>query len=79
MRLRVPNRITGKAQIGDFLRRIKAANIGLAIDDEVIGDGRAASRLTAVLGNYKRVIENVIIQTQASKIVRQTAVEAWDQ
>jgi hypothetical protein len=73
-RRRAPNRMTGKAQIGDFLRRVNADNIGLAIDDS-----RAAFRVTAVLGNDKRVIENVIIQTQASKITRQTDVEAWDQ
>jgi hypothetical protein len=51
-RRRAPNRMTGKAQIGDFLRRVNADNIGLAIDDS-----RAAFRVTAVLGNDKRVIE----------------------
>jgi ketosteroid isomerase-like protein len=75
---RAPNRMVGKAQIGDFLRRVKASNIGLSISDEVIGDGRAAFRVTAALANDKCVIENVIIHIERGKITRQTDVEAWD-
>ncbi len=75
---RAPNRMVGKAQIGDFLRRVKASNIGLSIRDEVIADGRDAFRVTAVLGNDKRVIENVIVQIERGKITRQADVEAWD-
>ncbi len=76
---RAPNRMIGKAQIGDFLRRVKASNIGLSISDEVIADGRAAFRVTAALANDKRVIENVIVHIERGKITRQTDVEAWDQ
>ncbi len=76
---RTPHRMAGRAQIGDFLRRVKASNVKLSIGDEVIGDGRFAFRVTAVLGSDRRIIENVIVHVEGGKITRQTDVEAWDQ
>ena len=73
-----PNRMLGKGQIGDFLRRVKASNIKLSIGDEVIGDTRAAFCVTVVMASGKRVIENVIVHLDGGKITRQTDVEAWD-
>jgi ketosteroid isomerase-like protein len=75
---RAPNRMVGKAQIGDFLRRVKGSNVTLAISDEVIGDTRAAFCLTVVMASGKRIIENIIVHFDSGKITRQTDVEAWD-
>ncbi len=75
---RAPNRMVGRQQIGDFLRRVKASKLKLSIDDDVIGEGRAAFCVTVVLESGKRVIENVIVHLKDGKITRQTDVEAWD-
>jgi len=70
--------MAGKAQIGDFLRRVKGSNVTLAISDEVIGDTCAAFCLTVAMASGKRIIENIIIHFDGGKITRQTDVEAWD-
>ena len=75
---RAPNRMVGKQQIGDFLRRVKASNVKLSIGDEVVGDTRAAFCLTVVMASGKRIIENIIIHIDGGKITRETDVEAWD-
>ena len=75
---RAPNRMVGKQQIGDFLRRVKASNVKLSIGDEVIGDTRAAFCVTVVMASGKRIIENIIVHLDGGKITRQTDVEAWD-
>jgi hypothetical protein len=75
---RSPNRMRGKSAIGDFLRRVRGADVQLALSDEVIGPARAAFCVTCTLPNGNRIIENVIVHHRAGKIVRQVDVEAWD-
>lgn len=75
---RAPNRMVGKAEIGDFLRRVKGSNVHLTISDEVLGEKRSAFCLTVDLQSGKRIIENIIIHHRDGKIFRQVDVEAWD-
>ena len=75
---RAPNRMIGKKEIGDFLRRVKSSNVRLSISDEVIGPERAAFCLIVELSSGKRIIEHIIIHIVDSKIIREVDVEAWD-
>ena len=75
---RSPNVMRGEAAIGEFVRGIAAAGIGLAIEREVVDDCRAAYMLTATLGDGRIVIENVILDHRDGLITRQIDVEAWD-
>lgn len=75
---RSPRRMAGKAQIEAFLSQVKASNIVLAIEDEVVGPTRAAFRVWCTLPNGKRIVEHVILHLAGGKITRQVDVEAWD-
>lgn len=73
-----PRRMVGKAQIEAFLSQVKASNIALMIEDEIVGPTRAAFRVWCTLPNGKRIIEHVILHFADGKISRQVDVEAWD-
>jgi ketosteroid isomerase-like protein len=75
---RAPHRMAGRKQIADFLSRVKASNVLLAIEDEVIGSSRAAFRVWCTLADGRRIVEHVIIEFSEGKITRQVDVEAWD-
>lgn len=75
---RAPSRVAGARQIGEFLRRVRATKVKIAIHDEVLGHTRAAFSATCTLPSGDRVIENVIIHYRDGKIARQVDVEAWD-
>lgn len=75
---RAPRRMVGREQIAGFLRGVKASNVTLAIEDEVIGAGRAAFRVWCTLPDGRRIIEHVIIEFPNGRITRQVDVEAWD-
>ena len=76
---RAPNRMVGQSEIKDFLNRIKASNVSIAITDEILGPTRAAFCVTCTLSDgVRRIIEHVIIHYSHGRITRQTDVEAWD-
>jgi hypothetical protein len=68
----------GRDVIGGFIQRVSSQPLKLTIEDEIVGDGRAAFRLTVDLGSRRRIIEHVMIYVRDGKIVRQIDVEAWD-
>ncbi|HWA38702.1 MAG TPA: nuclear transport factor 2 family protein [Burkholderiales bacterium] len=73
-----PRRMVGKTQIEAFLSQVKASNVVLSIEDEVVGPTRTAFRVWCTLPNGKRIIEHVILHFTDGKITRQVDVEAWD-
>lgn len=73
-----PRRMVGKAQITEFLSQVKASNVSLEIEDEVVSPTRAAFRVWCMLPDGKRIIEHVILNLAGGKITRQVDVEAWD-
>lgn len=75
---RNPHVLTGREQIGAFLKRMKASEVHLSIRDEVLNSQRSAFCVICTLPNGCRVIEHVIIHHPDGKIVRQVDVEAWD-
>jgi hypothetical protein len=68
----------GHAQTGRFLARVAAADIDLAVADEVIGPGRVAFAAAAILPGGGRVYEHVILHLRGARFARQVDVEACD-
>ena len=75
---RAPHVMQGRREIADFLARVKASDVVLHIEDEVVGSGRSAFRVWCELRDGRRIIEQVIIYHANGKITRQVDVEAWD-
>ncbi len=73
-----PRMHVGRAQIAQFLVRVKGSKVTLAIEDEVIGPERCAFRVWCTLPDGRRIVEHVIIQHADGLITRQVDVEAWD-
>ena len=68
----------GRAQIAQFLVRVKGSKVTLAIEDEVVGPERCAFRVWCTLPDGRRIVEQVIIHHANGLITRQVDVEAWD-
>jgi SnoaL-like domain len=75
---RSPRHMAGKAEITEFLGRVKASHVELVIEDEVIGPERAAFCLWCTLSDGRRIIENIIVHHTNGRITRQVDVESWD-
>jgi ketosteroid isomerase-like protein len=75
---RSPRILEGRAAIEAHLQKVKASNVTLAIEDEVIGPERAAFRVWVDLPDGRRIVEQVIIEIEDGLIARQVDVEAWD-
>lgn len=75
---RAPHVMRGRTAIAAHLRAIAAADLTIAISNEVPGTERAAFTATIELAGGRRIIENVILELDAGRIARQTDVEAWD-
>jgi ketosteroid isomerase-like protein len=75
---RAANRMIGKQQIADFLRRVCSADFDITIADEVVTANRIAFSVDCAFPDGKHVFEHVIVSVEDGKIVRQVDVEAWD-
>ena len=73
-----PNIMRGREMIGSFIQRVSSQPLKLTVEDEIVGDGRAAFRLTVELDNRRRIIEHIMIYFSDGESVRQIDVEAWD-
>ncbi len=68
----------GLRQIHSFLEGVATSPVELRISHEVIGESRAAYRLTARFEDGRRIIEQVIIELAGGRITSEVDVEAWD-
>lgn len=75
---RAPHVMKGQGEIAHHLGLVKASNVALEIEDEVIGPDRAAFRVWVTLRDGRRIVEHVIIHHTGGRITRQVDVEAWD-
>ena len=75
---RAPNVMRGKDVITAFIERVCSQPLLFEIEDEIVGDGRAAFRLIVELAEGRRIIEHIMIYFADGKIARQVDVEAWD-
>jgi ketosteroid isomerase-like protein len=75
---RAPNVMRSKDVISTFIRRVCSQPLSLRIEDEIIGDGRAAFRVIVELSGGRRIIEQIMVYFADGKITRQVDVEAWD-
>jgi ketosteroid isomerase-like protein len=75
---RDPNRMLGKEQIADFIRRVCSSDVDIIVADEVIASDRIAFSIAVALPDGKRIFEHIIADIENGKITRQVDVEAWD-
>ena len=73
-----PHRMCGREAIAAYLPAVKAANLSLAIEDEMGTGGRYAFRVVVDRPDGSRVIEHVMLYVEDGLIRRQVDVEAWD-
>jgi hypothetical protein len=75
---RAPFITFGAREIAEFIGRIAAGKLSLAIEDVVLGPERAAFRVWCTLADSRRIVEHVIICHAQGRITRRVDVEAWD-
>lgn len=75
---RSPHVMVGHRAIEEFVRAVSAEPLTLTLENDVIGEQRAAYTLVVTRPDGLRIIENVIIEFRGDQIVNQIDVEAWD-
>jgi ketosteroid isomerase-like protein len=73
-----PRVMRGREEIARYLEWIATTPAALELSHEVVGEDRAAFRVTGELGEDRRIIEHCIVDLRGETIVRQSDVEAWD-
>lgn len=73
---RAPISMVGKREITKVLETNARSDLDLALDDEVLGAGRAAFSITCTFPDGNRVFEHTIFEIAEGKIIRQVDVEA---
>ncbi len=75
---RAPHVMRGRAEIEEFLRDVAASDLSVALENEVVGEIRAAFTTVVTFGDGRRILENTIIDYPGGLITRTMEVEAWD-
>ena len=75
---RSPRRMSGRAQIAEFLAGVAASDEKLVVADEVVGADRVAFCIWCSLPDGRLTIEHAILHLRDGKISRHIEVEAWD-
>ena len=70
--------VMDRRTIAAQIRGVCAADLSLAIEDEVIGTERCAFHVVVAVPDGSRILENVIVHLRDDRIVKQVDVEAWD-
>lgn len=74
-----PMLLSGKAQIAEFWRDICSRDMTHEVQDEVLGDGRAAFCVACQYADGTRVLAAQICDVNGQgQITRETVVQAWD-
>jgi ketosteroid isomerase-like protein len=68
----------GKREIAGFLAEMKASNVTLSVEDEVVSPSRAAFCVLCTFSDGKKVVENVVIHISDGKITEEIDVETSD-
>jgi ketosteroid isomerase-like protein len=73
-----PRRLSGKAEIREYVDWLAASPLARSIENELVGTDRVAFRIWTDLRAGLRVVEHVMLEIVDGKIHRQVDVEAWD-
>jgi SnoaL-like domain len=74
-----PMTVRGKEAIGEYYKDVLGRDMTHRIEDEVVGEGRAAFNWACEYPDGTRVLAAATTELRDGKIVRQVMVEAWDE
>ena len=74
-----PMTLRGKDAIGEYYRDVLGREMTHRVENEVVGDGRAAFNWACEYPDGTRVLAAATVEVNDGKIVRQVMVEAWDE
>ena len=75
---RAPRVMRGRAEIEAFLHAVAADPVRLELSHELVGEERAAFRVTCTLPDGRRIVEHAIAELRGGLIAQVSEVEAWD-
>jgi hypothetical protein len=71
--------LRGKEAIGECYRDVLGRDMTHRVENEVVGEGRAAFNWACEYPDGTKVLAAATAELRDSKIVRQVMVEAWDE
>jgi hypothetical protein len=74
-----PMALRGKEEIAEYLRDVFGRDMSHRIENEVVGEGRAAFNWACEYPDGTRVLAAETVELRGGKIVRQVSVQAWDE
>ena len=74
-----PQILSGKEQIGGYLRDVCGREMTHRVENEVLGGDRVAFQEACEYPDGVRVLGAETLEVRDGKIVRQVSVEAWDE
>jgi hypothetical protein len=74
-----PMTLRGKEEVGEYLRDVFSRDMTHRIENEVIGEDRAAFNWACEYPDGTKVLAAETVELRDGKIVRQVSVQAWDE
>jgi len=74
-----PMALRGKEEIGEYLRDVFSRDMTHRIENEVVGEDRAAFNWACEYPDGTKVLAAETVEVRDGMIVRQVSVQAWDE
>ena len=74
-----PMALRGKEEISEYLRDVFSRDMTHSIENEVVGEDRAAFNWACEYPDGTKVLAAETVELRDGKIVRQVSVQAWDE
>ncbi len=74
-----PMALRGKEEISEYLRDVFSRDMTHSIENEVLGEDRAAFNWACEYPDGTKVLAAETVELRDGKIVRQVSVQAWDE
>jgi hypothetical protein len=74
-----PMALRGKEEVGEYLRDVFSRDMTHRIENEVVGEDRAAFNWACEYPDGTRVLAAETVELRDGMIVRQVSVQAWDE
>jgi len=74
-----PMSLRGKEEVGEYLRDVFSRDMTHRIENEVVGEDRAAFNWACEYPDGTKVLAAETVEVRDGKIVRQVSVQAWDE
>jgi hypothetical protein len=74
-----PMTLRGKEEVGEYLRDVFSRDMTHSIENEVVGEDRAAFNWACKYPDGTKVLAGETVELRDGKIVRQVSVQAWDE